>query len=489
MIKLTKKLLYTTCFISMLYSYPVHAEGTFLLQVGSFDSRGEAEQKWKQVKSANSDLIGKLKSHISEVSMMGDGKASYRLQLASLSSRSKATGICASLQERGEECYVVETALLTEDSISEDVKNIAEQVSSIKEIPRVKNPVKEAKSDSKSSKGLVMVPGREPKFLDDAPASVAAPKVVTASDEIKKPEEEKSKKGGVLSFLFGDSKEETKKPESLEKPIQVSKSPEINAVPLQDSANSKAFGVVDVAEAIHVPLSQNKPQQQRHVSKKLTEKLQQIQPIESSPSSYLNEKNYWVQLNYFANDSQAQNFYENFREKYPELSDGIRMRITRPYSKSNSLGRVSLRVGPFASNGDVKTICSAAGNVGLNCRSVREVGASISANLPRTHEVENNFASEERQEKSIPQNVEGTYWIQLGTFTSNAEGWSNWKTMQKEHRKLLSRIYATVTTPPLSSATSQLFRLRAGPFTTQDSAYSLCDKLWKDGANCVIVKD
>ena len=115
-----KKLIYTVsavAFITSTYaSSPASAAGTYFLQLGSFYTRADAEQKWQDSKSQNAELFSGLNVHIAEVSIPPENKISYRTQVGPVASRSKADELCSAIQEKSAECYVVETAMTIADT-------------------------------------------------------------------------------------------------------------------------------------------------------------------------------------------------------------------------------------------------------------------------------------------------------------------------------------------------------------------------------------
>jgi len=298
-----------------------------------------------------------------------------------------------------------------------------------------------------------------------APAPAPAPVAEAAPAPIPAPVPAHASTFGFLGYLA---------PEDMPK-----------AVP---AADTNAVGNVKVAEAIRVPLGSG-----RSHKKIVVASLPAVHGLGGLPSQKTG-KNYWAQLSYFADEAAAREFYEEFRAAYPQFSDGVRVRITRPYAIASRAGRVSLRVGPFAGTDDTRTICVAAHKQDLHCTIVRDLGTSAAANMQRTHVVTHSSDSDYHvaaAAQPAPFTNEGgaSYWVQLGSFRSSEEGWDEWKTLQDDNAKLLGHVHATVTEPSTSSAARPMSRLRAGPFASEASAESFCSKLEGLGKDCIVVND
>jgi hypothetical protein len=98
------------------------ADSVFLLQLGSFPTEDEANQKWNDLKSKHSDILSGLALRIAQVALPPDNTIIYRTQAGPLESRADASGMCQKLATTKDECFVVETAMFIGD---EDVAAIA----------------------------------------------------------------------------------------------------------------------------------------------------------------------------------------------------------------------------------------------------------------------------------------------------------------------------------------------------------------------------
>lgn len=646
------KLLFCSVSAACLASIPVapaySASNTYLLQLGSFDTKEQAMQKWQELKEKNPDILGSINPHITEVAMGDNDKVNYRTEAGPLDSRETATKLCTELQAKGADCAVVETAMFTDDAPA------AEAPAQVAEAPAATPAKEEAKKEEPAAapapataeehpaheaavaaepvptpapaeapatppahssanaaeaptptQSVAYVPGREPKFLDEgnpvsvstaqpaatsavaeekptatsAPQDLAAaepqhadkviperaprflddtpaasapasqpqsqPEVQTAAaepaaepvpakatdsddDDDESPAESRRptlyghkhraghevatthaahvetatvaneqpaasspSKPGFFARLFGSSETPKEAPKTPEMAAATPPVPEAAPAPAAMPAPSAhdVEGNVSVAEAIRVPLTDENPRPKTALPA----------PEKSSRPALTTGGNYWAQINYFTNEAKAHEFYEQFRSIYPEISDGIRMSISRPYAYANASGHVTLRIGSFATLNDIGVICSIAVQHNLHCVSIYE-GQNVapedttasSANRPHAH-----VLNEITVDKSVPASDSGlfhtvdnpVFWVQLGSYDSPDDAWDKWRDIQKHHKKVVGRTSADVSQPESSAAVHKLFRLRAGPFSTQASADFLCGKLSKSGEDCLVVSE
>ncbi len=634
---------------ALLMTAPARAESTFLLQFGSFNTEAQAEQKWTDIKTKNTDVVGKLTLHVAEVALPPDNTTMYRTQAGPVSSHDDAAALCGTLQSRGVECYVVETAMFTSEPLPSQALNDTPPtvVAPASTLPAATETAPVALPPSPVPAAAVM---SAPPAVMAAPAVIPSPNVGSAamapaedtpmplSDEsasasssaiapitVVEPAPQASKPG-FFGRLFGRSSEPAPPPTQAAAPAEATPAPAavlatpvvapsaatpaapaamamaapemapsaapadtptiayvpapppptLPSVPapsgeevapgviLLPTADQSApaptaeaqkpgffgrmfgssapapapvavaaaepvvpapvaplptaiaapaapstptvapitsmpafttppvvvppapnvVGNVNVAEAIRVPLGSGGGGPSKPLAK-----LPPVHGLGGFPSAP-NHKSVWAQISYFADENEARSFYESFHAAYPQFSDGVRVRITRPYS--SSAGRVSLRVGPFAGTSDVRTICAAANQRGARCTVVREISNSVAANTPNRRAAYSTAFDDRSLAAASPSADDthnATYWVQLGTYRSPDTAWDNWNDLKDDNKKLLAHVHATVTTPPMSSASRANFRLRAGPFVSEVSANSLCNKLQETGASCIVLND
>ena len=91
---------------------PVLAASLTMLQFGSFETRDEAEKKLSDISGKYKDALGALPTNIREVKLPPDNLTVYRTQAGPVADRSAAQGICSKLAANGDECYIVQTAMV-----------------------------------------------------------------------------------------------------------------------------------------------------------------------------------------------------------------------------------------------------------------------------------------------------------------------------------------------------------------------------------------
>lgn len=512
---------------TLMFSTPAFAASVFLLQLGTSDSESQATQKWEEVKAKNGDVLSGLNLHVAEVVLPPKDAPSYRTQAGPIASREQAAKLCSTLKDRDVTCYVVETALMTSEAPTEEAKpqeakeelkpvaneqkhteDLAEEsdahnndpdyvpppvdsgpviisgngsvisaapatiasapeaVATEEEPPapviktRKQPKAETVVADTNDEAGDHVVPGRGPRFLDEndtrpAPAkAVAAQPVVQATAEPQpQPQPTPTESRGFFGRLFGSN-------------------------PPKPSDTQGVTGNVNVAEAVPVPLSD----EAHPTPSRMVPVLPQVQGLGGSPSSAA-DKTLWAQISYFQDETQALNFYREFSAKYPQYTDGVRIRITKPFTATTVSGKVSLRVGPFAGADDVNTICSAAAKWNAHCTMVREIGSATVTTPTGRHGEHGKHAATSKD------NLRGTYWVQLGSYTSLQEAWDTWNDIQGANAKLVKNVKPNVISPPLSSSEVATYRLRAGPFVTEIPANNLCTRLQAVGTDCLVVND
>ena len=113
---------------------PAIAASVTMLQFGSFETRTEAEKRLSDISAKHAALLSKLGTTIREVKLPPDNLTVYRTQAGPVESRALAQTICASLGSKGDECYIVQTAMAAappSTSVS-SVPAVSPQVSDVK---------------------------------------------------------------------------------------------------------------------------------------------------------------------------------------------------------------------------------------------------------------------------------------------------------------------------------------------------------------------
>jgi len=81
----------------------------------------------------------------------------------------------------------------------------------------------------------------------------------------------------------------------------------------------------------------------------------------------------------------------------------------------------------------------------------------------------------------------GSYVLQIGSFKSQADADTAWKSFQGKHASLVGSYGPNVVKVDLGEK-GTWYRLRMGPFSSKDGAVAACAKLSADGASCIPAK-
>ncbi len=99
--------------LSLLTSPSAFSASAVMLQFGSFETLDEAQQRLSEVKKTHAALLKDLSTSVREIKLPPDNLTVYRTQAGPVDSRGTAQGLCAKIATSGEECYVVETAMVS----------------------------------------------------------------------------------------------------------------------------------------------------------------------------------------------------------------------------------------------------------------------------------------------------------------------------------------------------------------------------------------
>lgn len=99
-------------FLSVVLSFSTqaYAQSVFLVQLGSYPNEQEANETWGALKKAHQPILGDLFHQNSAISLPPSGAKVYRLQAGPFITREDATSACNNLSQKGEDCFIVESA-------------------------------------------------------------------------------------------------------------------------------------------------------------------------------------------------------------------------------------------------------------------------------------------------------------------------------------------------------------------------------------------
>lgn len=96
--------------VALSFSTQAYAQSVFLVQLGSFPNEQEANETWGALKKAHQPILGDLFHQNSAISLPPSGAKVYRLQAGPFITREDATSACNNLSQKGEDCFIVESA-------------------------------------------------------------------------------------------------------------------------------------------------------------------------------------------------------------------------------------------------------------------------------------------------------------------------------------------------------------------------------------------
>ena len=102
--------------MTSLAAAPSLAASMTMVQFGSFETREEAEKRLDDMKSKYSAKIAGIPASVREVKLPPDNLTVYRTQAGPVENRAAAQSICTQLASAGDECYIVQTAMLPQST-------------------------------------------------------------------------------------------------------------------------------------------------------------------------------------------------------------------------------------------------------------------------------------------------------------------------------------------------------------------------------------
>lgn len=268
------------------------------------------------------------------------------------------------------------------------------------------------------------------------------------------------------------------------------------------SADSRIQPQVQVSEAVRVPLSRQpvpatevtaparKPQPPRPL---VAQSIPRHSPAARAALGQGGTQYLWAQVGDFASSADANRYWRQLVRYNPALSQ-YRTRLQAPYNPHRAAPRIALQIGPMDAR-EVNAFCRLAATGGLSCREfVRTIA-------PRTAGVGTDSgreASSQRQPiygrpsyaqaNSMQQQGGTSYWVQLGSFSSDAAGRNQWDRWQAAHPDMLEKDRYRVVRPASSASARPIFRLQNGPFMSYGDAQLHCIELRKKGLRCIAVR-
>lgn len=103
--------------MTLLAVVPARAASLTMLQFGSFETREEAEKRLTELNAKHGKALKSLPSSVREIALSSGNLTVYRAQAGPIADRKAAQDVCAALASGGDECYIVNTAMVAADQL------------------------------------------------------------------------------------------------------------------------------------------------------------------------------------------------------------------------------------------------------------------------------------------------------------------------------------------------------------------------------------
>ena len=158
---------------SAFVSTTAYAAPVFLLQFGSFESRAEADEKLTALKTKHAGVLSRMEVGVREVTLPPDNLTVYRTQAGPLATRADAQSVCSQLASNGDDCYVVETAMM--QPMSPPTQQVAQTAPAPAPTPMpVATPAMPAVTPVPAPMPMAVAPMPEPSLANRDPQNIAA---------------------------------------------------------------------------------------------------------------------------------------------------------------------------------------------------------------------------------------------------------------------------------------------------------------------------
>lgn len=251
---------------STFLSVPALAASVTMLQFGSFETRDEAEKRIAAVKSKYAAQLAGLEAVVREVKLPPDNLTVYRTQAGPVADRPTAQTICTKLAAGGDECYIVQTAMVAPATTAASVT----ASSPVSAIPTTAEPVVNALDQAKK----------------DAMAEASAP----APDLTSK-----------LTVLQDMPERDAKSKEALESVRAVTAS--------ESSSESTTKPVESAAVEQSYTITPPSAEMQAAMDKAVVEQSQQAAKVDSAvvdAEKKRPRRSFWSRLNPFSDDDEPE---------------------------------------------------------------------------------------------------------------------------------------------------------------------------------------
>ncbi len=233
---------------------PVLADSAYLVQLGSFQTREEAQSAWQDYLKEYSTQLADVNQYIANINL--PNSTLFRLQAGPISGRNQAKALCEALKPKLESCLLVETAMIdslkserilpanTSSTLGNELK-IAGIETSKPEIPQVESIIK---SDM-SAAPVVAVAATTTEAIAQAKetvvetasteAATTAPAVDAAKDAWNQVEDtSKTAPSVALNAPTANAEEVAKENSKMAEPVAIASAPAPAPVALASSSGT-----------------------------------------------------------------------------------------------------------------------------------------------------------------------------------------------------------------------------------------------------------
>ncbi len=469
------------------------ADSYVFLQLGSASSREEAEELAGVLKADFSGLLSRYGFHVREVGQVTSSRPAWRVQAGPVESKTRANRVCAEIQARGNDCFIVESAVplsavQTEASEAAKTAAVAERSSG------VATQAGDASGQGEIYSGSIW-PWNWGKAGDgERPPTLAPLKTATEASqepsgakkqEISEVSEPESVDGERITYDAPDASASAPKDDVLPWLQQAGGAERTsdNAV-----AGDEEGGQVKVAEAIPVPLSQEDRRRQAPVAPASPMQVT-TQRVSLQQWSGMRRSTRWVQVGSFSDSNAALSCWNETQAHDPSVK-AMRAQVLQDYAGRKS-GRASLRIGPVQSDENASYICGLVKRCGgdnLSCRGIAEAVNSGQVVRPYAAGAGDVSRYADPMEKTA---AAGSYWVQLGSAPTPQHARRIWEVLKGRYPELFAGRHAVVSMPAASanSAARGVYRLRTGSFKTREEASKLCATMTFRNLSCLVVAE
>ncbi len=581
MISLKHTLRLATCLTVLGVATPAYAGNVFLLQLGLFSSKESADEQFAKIMESHGKVLDGKRYVPKQGRSISGGEPAWRVLVGPFENRKLASRSCSELKIAGEDCFVVETAAINMDEVesgealkASNGSTTADVAASDTEVTASETTAETSSSNASSDSSWSWFSGNESKdeSKTEEPEPATSEKASSSSeptensrinintrsvyaDNKRKAAPETSGKS-ILDLFSSDDTETTAVADSKEDEAPVLSPAETSVEEKNETAKDdateevkpfinaqKRTGEVEIAEAIPVPLTDEKdvqvtqsapaesvessksnlsfkslwdsPKEEAKAAeaKEVEAPISPI-PMAEKPAELVRTESKIVPLNEYKPMTNATRMlqvsvFENDRLAFQCLNTlqgaipaavMLRSRIIK-----STGGQAVLRLGPVNDPDLESEICNVAGQCGeaIQCNTVTEResrksrrGNIVPLKAPKAegrHGIQNSSDApmprnlSPRVEDSPSVNTSGAVWVQLGTSSSESDARSRFETLKKLHPDVLENFAPVINTPENQSFGKRVYRLRIGSFEDRQKAQSICAKLSSRGVGCLVL--